>query len=137
MELLVSVLQHPLRATAPASPSVRSTSSENPAPAALEFSHPLGIVPHQLRGYLSSFSILPIAGAPFDSCSACSDRVLTAYRGGPWEFVKRALNEKGWVEEVSGLAEVQRLAEEADAALGGWEEDDEGIAEEEGEGELL
>jgi ubiquitin-like modifier-activating enzyme ATG7 len=31
--------------------------------------------------------------------------------------VKKALNEKGWVEEVSGLAEVQRRAEELEKEI--------------------
>ena len=47
-----------------------------------------------------------IRGRNYDCCSACSDRVVQAYRQGGWEFVKRALNEKGYVEELSGLAEV-------------------------------
>jgi ubiquitin-like modifier-activating enzyme ATG7 len=45
------------------------------------------------------------------------------------------LNEKGWVEEMSGLAEVQRLAEEASAGLD-WDSEDDELADE-GEGELL
>jgi ubiquitin-like modifier-activating enzyme ATG7 len=44
------------------------------------------------------------------------------------------LNEKGWVEEMSGLAEVQRKADEAAEGL---EWDSEGELEEEGEGELI
>jgi ubiquitin-like modifier-activating enzyme ATG7 len=44
------------------------------------------------------------------------------------------LNERGWVEEVSGLAEVQRKADEAAEGL---EWDDEGGFEDEGEGELI
>ena len=47
-----------------------------------------------------------IAGKSYDCCSACSSRVLEAYEQDGWEFVKRALNEKDYVEELSGLAEV-------------------------------
>lgn len=46
--------------------------------------------------------------------------------------MRRCLVEKGYVEEVSGLAEVQRRAEEADKDVE-WDESD----GEEGEGELL
>lgn len=49
--------------------------------------------------------------------------------------MQKALNERGWVEEMSGLSEVQRLAEEASAGLD-WDSED-GELEEEGEGELL
>lgn len=48
--------------------------------------------------------------------------------------MQRALNEKGWVEEMSGLAEVQRKADAAAAELD-WS--DEGEVEDEGEGELI
>jgi ubiquitin-like modifier-activating enzyme ATG7 len=48
--------------------------------------------------------------------------------------VQKALNEKGWVEEMSGLAEVQRKADAAAEDVE-WEEEDEGGLD--GEGEML
>ncbi len=51
-----------------------------------------------------------IRGRSYDCCSACSDKVTSAYRNNGWEFVKRALNEKGYVEDLSGLTEVKYLA---------------------------
>jgi ubiquitin-like modifier-activating enzyme ATG7 len=62
--------------------------------------------------------------------------VLKAYREDEWGFLKRALQEKDYVAELSGLAEVQRRAEEMAGDLD-WDEEDEGVAGEEGEGELL
>jgi ubiquitin-like modifier-activating enzyme ATG7 len=50
--------------------------------------------------------------------------------------VKRALLEKDYVAELSGLAEVQRKAEEMAGAVDWEEEDEDGLAYE-GEGELL
>ena len=44
------------------------------------------------------------------------------------------MNEKGYVEEVSGLKEVQRIAEAAAADIE-WSEEDEGA--EEGDGEMI
>ena len=66
----------------------------------------------------------------YDCCAACSPTILERYERDGWDFVKRAINEKGYVEEVSGLAEVQRRAEAAEV-LSDDEDDDEG------EGELL
>ena len=178
VELLVSVLQHPLQAHAPATTTTDATSiplnnnspsssfmtarSSLPQPSASTsslppdmsssqstrkqqeqqqqqqqpFIHPLGALPHQLRGFLSTFSTLSITGAPFPACSACSEPVLEAYKQGPWAFVKRALNERGWVEEISGLGELQRKAQELEdqGGMEAWEEDDE---DDEGEGELI
>jgi len=128
VELLVSLLQHPLKAAAPAPPT--ASAPRNPA------NHPLGLVPHSIRGFLSTFNNMLIHGPNYDCCSACSDKVVDAYQEGGWAFVKKAMNEKGYVEELSGLAEVQRLAELAAADVD-WEEDDEVIEEVDEEGELL
>lgn len=99
VEILVSILQHPAGAAAAA-----------PGPQAEDRGdHPLGIVPHQIRGFLSSFQNMVIRGRSYDCCSACSDRVVDAYKQDAWGFLKRALNEKGYVEELSGLAEVSLL----------------------------
>jgi ubiquitin-like modifier-activating enzyme ATG7 len=78
---------------------------------------------------------MQITGKPYDCCSACSDTIVNLYKQDGWEFVKRAINEKGWVEEISGLAEVQRRAEELDEA--GWSDDDDEALRSEGEGELI
>jgi len=96
VEVMVSVLQHPQGSSAPApDPEQRATGE-----------HPLGIVPHQIRGFLSTFQNMVISGKSYDCCSACSDKITSLYQKDEWEFVKKALNEKGFVEEVSGLAEV-------------------------------
>jgi ubiquitin-like modifier-activating enzyme ATG7 len=97
-------------------------------------SHPLGLVPHQIRGYISTFQNIVLRGQSYDSCCGCSPKILEAYREDGWGFVKRALQEKDYVAELSGLAEVQRKAEEA-AAFVDWEDEDEAV--EEGEGELI
>lgn len=133
VELLVSVLQHPLGAAAPATLARTSSSSADTSAAAEAVEHPLGIVPHQIRGFLSTFSNLNIIGRSYDCCSACSDKIVNAYRSEGWEFVLKALNEKDYVEELSGLKDVQRAAEAAELDI----DFSEGDEEEEGEGELL
>lgn len=77
-----------------------------------------------------------IRGHAYDCCSACSPKILDSYRKDEWAFVKRALLEKDYVAELSGLAELQRQAEKLQDELD-WDEEDDGLAAEEGEGELL
>lgn len=136
VELLVSITQHRLRGRAPApAPNPSSHNSILPAPPtdpSLPDSHPLGTVPHTLRGYLSTWQTLAVVGSAYDCCAACSAGVLALYERDGWDFVKRAVNEKGYVEEVSGLAEVQRRADEVARAMEA-EEEDEVWDEEEGE----
>ena len=88
----------PRGAAAPA-PIARNTERDD---------HPLGSVPHQIRGFLSNFENLSVTGKSYSSCSACSDKIVSAYREHGWDFVRKALNEHGYVEELSGLREVSR-----------------------------
>lgn len=53
-----------------------------------------------------------VKGLAYDCCSACSPPIINAYQDGGWDFVKKALCEEGFVEQISGLAEVQRRADE-------------------------
>lgn len=95
VELLVSLLQHPLGAAA-----------EAPQPQNDRNDHPLGLVPHQIRGFLSRFENISIVGRSYKYCSACSEPIINEYEKRGWDFVQRALNEDGYVEELSGLKEV-------------------------------
>jgi ubiquitin-like modifier-activating enzyme ATG7 len=36
---------------------------------------PLGVLPHQVRGFLHSFQSVPLVARAFDKCSACSHAV--------------------------------------------------------------
>lgn len=99
VELLVSLLQHPQGSAAPASTSSKEDRGD----------HPLGLVPHQIRGFLSTFENISIVGRSYKCCSACSGNIVNAYKEEGWEFVQKALNETGYVEELSGLREVSLL----------------------------
>ncbi|KAI9045122.1 putative autophagy ubiquitin-activating enzyme ApgG [Aspergillus affinis] len=111
VELFVSLLQHPDGAAAPA-PVSQSDDQKD---------HPLGLVPHQIRGFLSNFHNITIHGRSYPCCSACSDNIVGAYKRQGWEFVQKALNEPGYVEELSGLKEVQSKAEATIADIE-WDE---------------
>src|SRR6478752_4606383 len=74
VELFASVLQHPRKQYAPAPiPSPQSGYERDPP------SHALGIVPHQIRGFLSTFQETIIRGESFVNCSACSPSIVNAY----------------------------------------------------------
>ncbi|CAG8978371.1 hypothetical protein HYALB_00010389 [Hymenoscyphus albidus] len=133
VEVLVSMLQHPKGAEAPAPKAIVNNST-----ASIDYErdppeHPLGIVPHQIRGFLSTFQNKIISGQSYDCCSACSPKIVNEYRRNGWEFVKRALSDATYVTELSGLAEVQRAAEAAADNLD-WDSEPD---MDEGEGELL
>ena len=97
VETTVSVLQHPDQALAPAPQNGDAPTGD----------HPLGLIPHQIRGFLSSFNNIIVRGKSYDCCSACSPSIVQAYSEHGWDFIKRALNEKGYVEDLSGLTKVK------------------------------
>jgi ubiquitin-like modifier-activating enzyme ATG7 len=85
----------------------------------------LGLVPHQLRGYLAEFRTISIRGAAYSRCTGCSDTVLEAYERKGWDMMLQAFNEPGYLEKLTGL---DKLAEEGEQALADleveWDEDE-------------
>ncbi|RDA88258.1 hypothetical protein CP532_0367 [Ophiocordyceps camponoti-leonardi (nom. inval.)] len=121
VEILASLVQHPLGKHAAAPQPTPGFVPDRDPP-----EHPLGLVPHQIRGHVSTFQNLVIRGHQYDNCSACSFKIIEAYRRDTWCFVQRALQETDYVAELSGLAEVQRRAEEKAVDVD-WEESDDAV----------
>jgi ubiquitin-like modifier-activating enzyme ATG7 len=137
VELLVSILQHPDGHLAPA-PKI---STNQQSTGRIEYdrdppNHPLGLVPHQIRGYAAAFQNHLISGQSYDCCSACSPKIIDEYNRSGWNFIRRALTEKDYITELSGLAEVQRLAEAAANDVE-WDSDPDLEELESGDGELI
>ena len=130
---MVSVLQHPdgPQAKAPKMSAQQTTGRveyDRDPP-----NHALGLVPHQIRGFAATFQNILISGQSYDCCSACSPKIVDEYKRSGWDFIKRALTEKDYITELSGLAEVQRAAEAAADDIEWDSEGDDG----DGEGELI
>ncbi|KAF3762942.1 hypothetical protein M406DRAFT_108084 [Cryphonectria parasitica EP155] len=131
VELLASILQHPdgHHAKAPVPSGGDTVSYERDPP-----NHALGLVPHQIRGFLSTFQNMIIRGESYPNCSACSKTIVDAYKKDGYAFLRKALEDKDYVAELSGLAEVQRRAEAMAADV---ELSDEEDVEDDGEAVLL
>ncbi|XP_075406144.1 ubiquitin-like modifier-activating enzyme ATG7 [Tenrec ecaudatus] len=95
VELMVSVLQHPEGGYAIAS---SSDDRMNEPPTSL------GLVPHQIRGFLSRFdNVLPVSLA-FDKCTACSSKVLDQYEREGFSFLAKVFNSShSFLEDLTGL----------------------------------
>ncbi|KAF8260462.1 hypothetical protein EI94DRAFT_1667960 [Lactarius quietus] len=115
VELLVSLLQHPLGLHAPAPPPGQDPQEVDQGGSVL------GLVPHQLRGFLAQFRTMPIVGAAFDSCTGCSETVLKAYETQGFAMLLRAFNETGFLEALTGLDKLHAEGEQALEAVD-WEE---------------
>lgn len=94
VELLISILQHPDKQDAPANSKSK-----------------FGEVPHQIRGFLNSYTQSKFSAPSYKHCSACSLPVVEAYQQEGWEFVEKCLNDSSYLEEICGLKEVQQEAD--------------------------
>ncbi|KAG7096468.1 hypothetical protein E1B28_003901 [Marasmius oreades] len=123
VELMMSVIQHPdgFRAAAP---PPQSNPNDYPHPSEGgegEGSSVLGLVPHQLRGYLAQFRNLHVVGAVYDRCTGCSETVIEAYEKEGFSMMLRAFNDPKYLERLTGL---DKLYDEGEKAFEGvdWDE---------------
>ncbi|KAF9021697.1 E1-like protein-activating [Hymenopellis radicata] len=109
VELMMSVVQHPDGLYAPApKPTSDSHIAEDEAGASV-----LGLVPHQLRGYLAQFRNMPIVGAAYDKCTGCSETVVKAYEEQGFSMLNNAFNDPKYLEKLTGLDKLFAEGEEA------------------------
>ncbi|XP_036387035.1 ubiquitin-like modifier-activating enzyme ATG7 isoform X1 [Megalops cyprinoides] len=95
VELMVSILQHPEGGYAVAS---SSDDRMNEPPTSL------GLVPHQIRGFLSRFDNVLPASLAFDKCTACSPIVLDHYEREGFQFLSKVFNSShSFLEDLTGL----------------------------------
>merc|ERR1712086_1046360 len=111
VELLISLLHHPRKQRAPApsvvrrsnnntdtitySPVVRNSSNSDnddgrESDSSSSSSSPLGVIPHQIRGSIVTYTMMTPSVPAFDCCTGCSIPVLDAYRKDKFDLVSRA-----------------------------------------------
>ncbi|EAU81046.2 autophagy protein 7 [Coprinopsis cinerea okayama7 len=125
VELLTSVLQHPdgIHAQPPPPSSAGGAGDFLPTSSyAEQGGSVLGMVPHQIRGFLAQFRNLQLVGSGYERCVGCSEAILQAYESQGFAMLLKAFNEDKYLEKLSGL---DKLAEEGEAVLEAvdWEED--------------
>ncbi|XP_035376056.1 ubiquitin-like modifier-activating enzyme ATG7 isoform X2 [Electrophorus electricus] len=116
VELMISILQHPEGGYAVAS---SSDDRMNEPPTSL------GLVPHQIRGFLSRFDNVLPASLAFDKCTACSPVVLDHYERDGFQFLSKVFNSShSFLEDLTGLTLLHQETQAAEI----WDmSDDESI----------
>ena len=137
VEMLVSLLHHPLGPAAPGrvladSPgqwcgtigtgvggaNTHTLTRLTPVLLSPGSASSLGDPPHQVRGHMARFEQLVLSGNAYDRCTACSEVVTRAYMAGGFDFVRRVINEPKYLEDLTGLSEMH-----ADMVDTTWAED--------------
>ncbi|XP_023117471.2 ubiquitin-like modifier-activating enzyme ATG7 isoform X1 [Amphiprion ocellaris] len=116
VEMMVSILQHSEGGYAVASSS-EDRMNEPPTS--------LGLVPHQIRGFLSRFDNVLPASLAFDKCTACSPIVLDHYEREGFSFLSKVFNSShSFLEDLTGLTLLHQETQAAEI----WDmSDDESI----------
>mmetsp|Transcript_19989 Transcript_19989/g.47728 ORF Transcript_19989/g.47728 Transcript_19989/m.47728 type:complete len:752 (-) Transcript_19989:86-2341(-) len=128
VELCVALLHHSQYMNAPApkvqlsqfSPTVGNDNNSDENNSATT---PLGIVPHQIRGSLVSYTLMTPTVPAFVHCTGCAAAVVDAYRSDKMELVYQTCQPRGHeaLETLSGLTEFRA---KANAQLEAMEDDD-------------
>ncbi|KAF3856134.1 hypothetical protein F7725_016857 [Dissostichus mawsoni] len=115
VEMMVSILQH----TEGLCNSQQHDDRMNEPPTSL------GLVPHQIRGFLSRFDNVLPASMAFDKCTACSPIVLEHYEKEGFNFLSNVFNSShSFLEDLTGLTLLHQETQAAEI----WDmSDDESI----------
>lgn len=98
VELLVSLVQHEKKNAAPAYYQMSSKNEDATVPEGI-----LGILPHSIRGYLSTFQNILPATERFSQCIACSEKVLKEFQVNGNEFLMKVFDSADYLEAVTGI----------------------------------
>ena len=124
VELMVSLLHHPAGLSAPAPVGASAAFS----PTASNASSALGIVPHQIRGSLVSYTMMIPTVPAFVHCTGCSAPVIEAYRQDKMGLVLKtceAVDDSSFLEDLSGLTAFRTEATAKMDEIGeDWEDDE-------------
>eukprot|EP00123_Amoebidium_parasiticum_P008577 comp18891_c1_seq1/m.21017 comp18891_c1_seq1/g.21017 ORF comp18891_c1_seq1/g.21017 comp18891_c1_seq1/m.21017 type:complete len:188 (-) comp18891_c1_seq1:105-668(-) len=105
-ELCISVIQHEMGVLAPANTPMDELPSTDASP--------LGLVPHQIRGFLSTYHFVAPVGKAYNRCTACSRTVVERYQREGFDFLLSAFNSPTYLEDLTGLTALKAETEEVD-----------------------
>ena len=129
VELMVSLLHHPLRQRA-AAPAIGSGTTFSPTVSSGEdssSSSPLGVMPHQIRGSLVSYTMMTPTVPAFKCCTGCSPATIEAYHRDKVGLMFEVCQSKDgtYLENLSGLTAFRAEAADKLAEMDeDWEDDE-------------
>lgn len=126
VEMMVSLLHHPEFLAAPA-PAALTNNFAPTVSASDSAGSPLGVIPHQIRGSLVSYTMMTPTVPAFKHCTGCSAPIVEAYRKDKIELVLQTCQttDGSYLEAISGLTGFRAEAAEKFVDFDDWDEDEE------------
>jgi ubiquitin-like modifier-activating enzyme ATG7 len=126
VEMMVSLLHHPDFLAAPA-PAALTNNFAPTVSASDSAGSPLGVIPHQVRGSLVSYTMMTPTVPAFKHCTGCSAPIVEAYRKDKIELVLQTCQttDGSYLEAISGLTGFRAEAAEKFVDFDDWDEDEE------------
>lgn len=129
VELLASLLQHSAKGLAPAFTYVTSSTEDLSSTEKLneltQTESILGLIPHQIRGFISRSEQISPSYRAFDCCTACSFPVIDKYRKEGFKFLLQVFNDSLILEDITGLKKFHTFDEDDICAFDEDESDEE------------
>jgi ubiquitin-like modifier-activating enzyme ATG7 len=122
VELMVALLHHPDRQSAPPPAGTSGTYSPTVATSDATSSGALGVMPHQIRGSLVSYTMMTPTVPAFRFCTGCSPTVVKAYQENKSELVYVTCQSTDST-QLENLAGLTAFRAEATEKLAGVDED--------------
>ena len=108
VELMVSLLQHPLGANAVPDQELELE----------EGSQTFGLVPHQIRGFLSQGKVFYPTTEAFSKCTGCSHKVIESYLQKGFDFLMDVFNStQHYLEDLTELTLLHQQTANAEADI--------------------
>lgn len=136
VELMISLLHHPLKQHAPAPmPTTTKTTTTSggtnyfsPTVQESDATSPLGIMPHQIRGSVVSYTMMTPTVPAFRYCTGCCDKVIHEYNASGFDFVKKVCCDtmNSYLETMTGLKQYKmEAARKMQDCLDDWDDEEE------------
>mmetsp|Transcript_8691 Transcript_8691/g.13117 ORF Transcript_8691/g.13117 Transcript_8691/m.13117 type:complete len:769 (+) Transcript_8691:139-2445(+) len=126
VELCISLLHHKERQDAPAPLNKKGPSAFSPTFEASDATSPLGIMPHQIRGSIVSYTMMTPTVPAFHHCTGCCDDIIEVYKKERFDFVKKVCCDASgsYLEDIAGLTKFRAEANSMIDDCLDWDEDD-------------
>jgi len=125
VEMMASVLQHPQGNEVLAEVVDKTRSQDPEQPSTRIQDSVLGLVPHQIRGFLSKFDSLKLVGPAYDKCTGCSLTVIKEYETKKFDMLIHAFNDPKYLETLTGLSQLYQDSQGVNLESLEWDEEEE------------